>query len=281
MSSRDGRRPGVPEVPEAPGVPDDLLPAQLGVILVGRPTLGHAAATLVSLAERGMLTVTETEAGEGPGDWMIGPPSAGRRSAGRPRRGHGAPARFERPLLDLPGASSATGLASPVSLSELTEDPEGIAPALRQFGRELVKDAVRHGWLHGGWPGRTRRDQRTPGGEKLAERARSFRATLRRRKATGGDAALADRLPYALAFGLISADSASPDSASAGNTAPGGIASRGGLPLARFAAAFTAACSDLPDWRHPEHKHEFPDVGAVEFTRDEWRGLPPGGHVIF
>lgn len=223
--------------------PDGLLPAQFGIVLVRRPTLGHVAATLVSLAERGMVTVTSAVAGEAAqaddaAEWLLA-------RSRRPRD----PARFESVLLDgLPPASR------PLPLTE--DAAEGIAPALRAFAGELVKDAVHHGWLR-----RLHHDQLTPDGEELAARARELRAKLRHDCHAGGKHELpAGQLACAVVFGLVPAGS---DLAAA-------------LPLARFAAAFVSACSGLPDWQRPESKHEFPDVDT--WSRNEWGGMPPGTH---
>lgn len=221
-------------------IPDGLRPAQLGVVLVGRPVLGHAAATLVSLARRGLVTAAE----EKDGTWRLDSArSKGARFEGTRREPtRFEPARFESALLG--------GLPSePVPLSAL---PDELAPALRQFADALIKDAVRHGWLK-----RAHHDRRTSRGEDLAARTRSLRAALRRAKATGDEDTVGGLLEYALVFGLLR------DSA---------------VPLARFADAFNTACADLPGWRQPAYKHEFPDLGG--FSRDEWRGMGLGGAAI-
>lgn len=216
--------------------PDDLLPAQLGIVLVRRPTLGHAAATLVSLAERGLLAVT----GPRNGDWLIGSPGQSRSEA---------LARFETVLLEaLPPASDPLPLTG--------DTAEKLAPAVRKFADGLVKDAVHSGWLR-----HLHHDQLTRDGEDLAARAREFRTALRRANAVGRPETLTGHLPYALAFGLVS-----PDSAPAAE-----------LPLVHFAAAFIDVCSELPDWQHVEPQQGY--LGA-DFSRDEWRGMPPGGRSI-
>ena len=46
--------------PCGPRPPEGLRPAQLGIILVGRVILGHVSATLVDLAQRGVLSLDET-----------------------------------------------------------------------------------------------------------------------------------------------------------------------------------------------------------------------------
>lgn len=221
---------------------DDVLPAQLGIVLVRRPTLGHAAATLVSMAGRGMVTATcptpnETAGGDGDGDWLLA----------RTRRPPAPRTRFEAALLDgLPPA------AEPLPLTEATA--EDLAPALRKFAGELVKDAVHRGWLR-----HLHHDQLTSRGEEFATRARGLRTELRRARANGQQEVLASKLPCALVFGLVS-----PDSTLAA-----------AQPLARFAAAFVSDCSALPDWQRPDPKHEFPDIDT--WSRNEWGGMPPGG----
>jgi hypothetical protein len=54
---------------EQPASPDDLRPAQLGIILVGRVIAGHIGATLIDLSQRGFLCIEEV-----PGDspqWLL------------------------------------------------------------------------------------------------------------------------------------------------------------------------------------------------------------------
>lgn len=224
-------------------IPDGLRPAQLGVVLVGRPVLGHAAATLVSLARRGLITARETD-----GTWRLGPAS--------PSSGTGDPARSERTRFE---EALLTGLPpEPFPLSALSDvtdapgAPAGFAPALRQFADDLVKDAVRRGSLK-----RRHHDQRTPRGEELAARTRALRTALRRARTAGDEDTLGELLEYALVFGLLR---------------------NSDVPLARFAAAFTAACSDLPGWRQPEHRRG--QTGGPDFTHDEWRGMGLGGAAI-
>lgn len=236
--------------------PGGLLPAQLGMILVRRPTVGHAAATLVGLAERGLLTVTEpggtgtagsgTAQDTGAARWLIGSSASAAPHSRIPLT------RFEAALLD--------GLPPATESLSLTEDAaEKIAPVLRGFAGELVKDAVHRGWLR-----RMHRDRLTSDGDELLADTRKFRAALRRASIAGHHEVLAAHLPYALAFGLVTPASA-PASA---------------LPLACFSAAFISVCSALPDWRHAEPRQERPDVGAPDFDRDEWRGMIPGGRFI-
>jgi hypothetical protein len=166
--------------------PEGLRPAQMGIVLVGRPILGHAAVTLADLAERGLLQVAEVAEGP-PGDWRLERPP--RQS--RPE-GNAALVPFEEALLDglLPDGKPL--------LSGLTGQ---LAPALRHFAHGLVRDAVHRGWLR-----HLHHDQRTPEGEQLAVQIRSFRSGLRHMKASGGEDAITGHLSYALLFGLASRD---------------------------------------------------------------------------
>lgn len=217
--------------------PGGALPAQLGLVLVRRATLGHVAATLVSLAERGPVTVTSETDGDGPEVWLLS-------RSGRTPHPRG---RFETELLDgIPDASD------PLPLTD--DNPVLLIPALRAFRNALVKDAVHQGWLR-----HLHHDQLTPAGEELAGRARRLRTELRHARAIGDRETLTGRLPYALAFGLIPPDS---DLAA-------------GMPLARFAAAFAAACSDLPEWQQPPVIPQAPEIDT--WSRNSRGGLPPGG----
>ena len=199
---------------QVPTPPEGLRPAQIGIVLVGRPVVGHAAVTLADVAERGFLQVTEIADGPA-GDWRLERPP--RQS--RPH-GHAGLLPFEEALLDglLPDGGESL-------LSGLTGQ---LASALRQFAHGLVRDAVHHGWLR-----HLHHDQRTAEGEQLAVQIRSFRSGLRHLKASGGEDAIAGHLSYALVFGL---------------------ASRDRLPHARFAASWIRACSSLPGWRPAEVK---------------------------
>jgi hypothetical protein len=197
-----------------PVLPEGLRPAQMGIVLVGRPILGHAAVTLADLAERGLLQVAEIA--EGPaGDWRLERP---------PRQswpeGHAALLPFEEALLDglLPDGGKPL-------LSGLTGQ---LAPALRHFAHGLVRDAVHRGWLR-----HLHHDQRTPEGDQLAVQIRSFRSGLRHMKTSGGEDAITGHLSYALLFGLASGDR---------------------LPHARFAASWIRACASLPGWMPAEVK---------------------------
>jgi hypothetical protein len=160
--------------------PGGLRPAVLGVVAVGRVILGHSAVTLVDLAQRDLLQVTEVP-GRPASDWAL-----------IRATGNGLPE-----LLPFEAAfvSELLGEHGTGSLSQLTSRLE---PAVRRFRHHLVHEAVSHGWFR-----RLHHDQRTPEGDELADRIRAFRVRLRRSKATGGPGALQSQLPYALLFGLL------------------------------------------------------------------------------
>jgi hypothetical protein len=155
----------------------------MGIVLLGRPILGHAAVTLADLAERGLLQADEIA-----DDWRLERPP--RQS--RPHQ-HAGLLPFEEALLE--------GLLHDAGKPLLSGLTEQLAPALRQFASGLLRDAVHHGWLR-----RLHHDQRTPAGEQLAAQIRSFRSGLRQLKASGGEDAITGHLSYALMFGLASRD---------------------------------------------------------------------------
>jgi hypothetical protein len=188
-----------------PAVPGGLRAGQLGVIVIGRVIMGDIAVTLVDLARRELLTVSGT--GDD-GDWLLSP--SARPASGR----QGQLLDYERRLLN-----GLTGVGAPACLSALAD---GFGPILDETRKALVRQAVRQGWLRHLHP-----DQRTPKGEDLARQVRSFQRDLRRLKTGGDQNVLADLLPYALHFGLISDDQ---------------------LPLARFAHAWVRTFANLPGW---------------------------------
>jgi hypothetical protein len=157
----------------------------MGVVLIGRAILGHAAVTLADLADRGLLRVDEI--GDGTtGDWHLE-----RQSPERPAQPGLLP--FEEVLLE--------HLLHDGDLCLLSGLTGHFAVALQRFARSLLRDAVRQGWLR-----HLHHDQRTPEGEQIAGRIRQFRSGLRKLKAVGGEDAITGYLPYALLFGLASRD---------------------------------------------------------------------------
>jgi hypothetical protein len=167
----------------AAGVPGELRAGQLGVIVIGRVIMGDIAVTLVDLAQRKLLTVSETG---GDGDWLLSP------SAGVAKGRQQSPLLgYEKRLLD--------GLIDVGAPSRLSALASGFGKALDDTREALVREAVHQGWLR-----HMHHDQRTREGDDLALQVRSFSRDLRRLKADGGKEALAGALlPYALHFGLI------------------------------------------------------------------------------
>ena len=161
-----------------------LKPGEIGLVVMGRVTMGDIAVTLVDLAVRGLLQVEKADDG---GDWLL-----------RPHQG--APVQrmvveYEKKLLEnlAPGGGEAR-------LSSLAAD----------FGRRLekIRESLEHETAAKGWVRHLHHDQRTPEGEELAGHVRAFHRDLRRRKSDGGEEAISGALlPFALHFGLVSEDS--------------------------------------------------------------------------
>jgi hypothetical protein len=192
---------------ELPVPPDGVRPGHLSVITSGRVILGDIAATAVDLSLRGWLEIEST--GGEDGGWVLA-------SAEPPQDGQD-PLEYERVLLEWlarPGY--------PASFASLAADlPAGLA----EVREELVRDAVRNGWLR-----RLHHHEPTKAGEALASQLRAFRQKLRSARAGRGPEILdGPLLPYALDFGL-----ARPDH-----------------PLSRFAHAWVVAFAALPEWRGP------------------------------
>jgi len=204
----------------AAGVPGELRAGQLGVIVIGRVIMGDIAVTLVDLAQRKLLTVSETG---GDGDWLLSP------SAGVPTGRQQSPPLlgYEKRLLD-----GLVGVGTPSRLSALAGE---FGKALDDTREALMREAVHQGWLR-----HMHHDQRTRKGDDLALQVRSFSRDLRRLKADGGkETLIGDLLPYALHFGLISDEQ---------------------TPLAGFAHAWVRAFAGQPGWAPPKPKRaEFDD----------------------
>jgi hypothetical protein len=216
-------------VPVAPG---GLRAGQLGVIVIGRVIMGDIAVTLADLAQRKLLILSETG---GDGDWLLSP------SAGIVQgRAQSLLLGYEKRLLD--------GLTDVGARSRLSALAGEFGAALDDTREALVREAVHQGWLR-----HMHHDQRTPKGDDLALRVRSFSRELRRLKAEGDKEALAGGLlPYAMHFGLVSDDQ---------------------TPLARFAHAWVRAFADQPGWAPPKPKRaEFDDPIAP--------ATDPGDHML-
>src|SRR5258708_6128940 len=109
--------------------PEDLRPAQLGIVLLGRVILGHISATLVDLAQRGFLRI-DAIPGDGDPDWLL--TSLRDQAAGR-----SVLLRFEATLLD-----GLFARQSPVRVPEISQ--ELILPAPNRVRSHLTPHPVPH-----------------------------------------------------------------------------------------------------------------------------------------
>ena len=173
--------------------PRALRPAQLGVVLVGRVTLGHIGATVVDLAGRGYLRIELVE-DDGP-DWQITALDA------EPDELLG----YERTLL--------SGLLDGPQAIRLGLVTARMMPLMDKVRSQIERDAVSAGWLGHGLVRRllTRGQltrpgqgpvQRTKAGEELLKEIKAFRRELRAMAGDGDTGALARFAPYAMIFGL-------------------------------------------------------------------------------
>ena len=236
--------------------PEDLRPAQLGIVLLGRVILGHISATLVDLAQRGFLRI-DAIPGDGDPDWLL--TSLRDQAAGR-----SVLLRFEATLLD-----GLFARQSAVRVSEISQ--ELILPVLNRVRAQLSRDAVRHGRLR-----RWRRGQRTPRGEQLFQQIQVFRRELRVLAASGNPEALAGLAPYAMVFGLGVPSAVSFDAQDArtaqrrGTEAPWSQSDR-------FATSWLAACAGFSaDLRHG-HPHRSGTARSDDFAH-EWSAPRDHGH---
>jgi len=229
--------------------PENLRPAQLGIVLRGRVILGHASATLVDLAQHGFLDIEEVDGGLGP-DWRL--TDLRHRAAG------------QRPLLPFE-VTLLDGVFARQSAVLLSEIDNALVPALDRFRVQLRRDAVRNGRLS-----RWRRGKRSPGGERLLRQIQEFRRELRALAASSDPAALAGLAPYAMIMGRGAPSPAALNDAPDTGTAQGREAD---VPQSRwsrsdlFDAGWIAACARLS--YHPGQGHQ-PD-----FAHD-WSA--PGNH---
>lgn len=214
-------RYGVPPgSPDFPGPPDDLRPAQLGVVLLGRVTIGQLAVTLVDLERRGHLRVDE-EPGAGP-DWLLTRATGGDTLLA-----------YERTLRD--GACPDGG-------RRVSDPAHGLSRTLLRARRALLRDARHRGDLNR-WRG-----GRTASGDRLVPVITAYRRELRRLRTTRGEAALDPYLSYALLFGIRPATDR-PVAARADRHR-----------LADFAAAWTAACAPVAGWSIAGHRDDTLDT---------------------
>ena len=232
-------------------LPENLRPAQLGIVFLGRVVLGHLSATIADLAHRGVLAIAEA-----PGDgWLL--TDLRGQSAGQ-----GTLLTFEERLLE----GLFAGGRVEVTLSDL--GPE-LMDALDRARRSLRRNAVRSGWLRRDWLQRLRQDRRTPRGEQLLTSTRQFRRDLRALAASGGLERRPDLVPYAMVFGLGSADEFGFASGDAGPAAPRDDGVRWQRAGA-FGRDWTSAVAATAARCHHGHHGQ-----SGDFAR-EW-GLP-GGH---
>jgi hypothetical protein len=197
-----------------------LKPGEISLVILGRVVMGDIAVTLVDLAQRDLLRVEETDDGA---DWLLSP--------SRGVSGQRAVVEYETRLLE-----QVTGEGKKVRLSSLAA---GLGKDLGKVRRALEHEVAAQGWVR-----RMHHDQRTPQGDELAGRLRSFQRELRKAKSAGGEAALdGTLLPFALRFGLVSGDQP---------------------PLARFAHDWVRTFGDLPGWRPPvPARPEFDTYGPM------------------
>jgi hypothetical protein len=256
--------------------PEGLRPAQLGIIVVGRVILGHVTATLVDLAQRGVLSLDEThdgldEAHDGADtDWLLIDRRSGLGSGGD------ALLDFERTLLD--------GLFCGNSVVRMSGLGETFLLPMNQMRKQLRRDAVRNGRLR-----RWRRGKRTPLGEQLLDEIHDFRRELRTLAAAGDAAAMKGYAPYAMILGVTKAASLS--------SADGDIAATGKrdhddetgwAQAARLALGFAEACSRISPFRawvgnvnfahawSAPHEHQ-PGHGHVQSYGESYGGHMGGG----
>jgi hypothetical protein len=217
-----------------PTPPEGLRPAQLGCVLLGRTVVGHVSATLVDLAQRGLLGIDSAADGTDT-DWLL-----------TDRRGTGlsgeAPADFEAALLD--------GLFTHQGAVRLSQVNQALIPALNRFRAQVRRDAIRHRWLRRWHP-----DKRTARGELLLREIYSFRWDLRALVADSNSEAPVSLAPYAIVFGLAGASAISLPDPGDGDQPPS--PDRAEIPWARadrFAQGWIAACGKFtaePGSRRP------------------------------
>lgn len=215
--------------------PEDLRPAQLGIVLRGRIILGDVSATLVDLAQRGFLDIEDVDGSSGP-DWRL--TDLRDQAAG------------QRPLLPFE-VTLLDGVFARQSVVLVSEIDNALVPALDRFRALLRRDAVRNGRLR-----RWRRGKRSPRGELLLRQIQEFRRELRALAASGDPAALAGLVPYAMIMGRGAPSPAALNDALDTGPTRGREAD---VPQSRwsrpdlFAAGWITACAGLS--YHPDQGH--------------------------
>lgn len=266
------------------GPPRALRPAQLGVILVGRVTLGHIGATVVDLAGRGYTRIELVE--DDDPDWQITALDAEPDGL----------LDYERTLL--------RGLFDGPQTIRLGLVTARMIPLLDKVRAQIVRDAADAGQLGNGLLRRLVRGRlgrpgqgplrRTKAGGELLREIKAFRRELRAMAGDGNADALAHYAPYAMIFGLTAPvpTAGSPLREPSGDPDPR-------PQTADFAACWqkawsTAAPFELPFWWNPSqptgpghsavpghaHHHAYdhhPDHHGGGFHGGHGGGFP-GGH---
>ena len=248
-----------------PGPPEDLRPAQLGVVLVGRVVLGHISATAADLAARGYLRM------EGSGaDWVLTDLRQPAASGGSDLLSYEG--ELLAGLFDGRREVSLPGLGKP------------FLRTLDRVRRQLIRDAVRRGWLR-----RWRREIRTTRGDQLLAAIQDFRRELRAAARTGG--LLPAQVPYAMAFGLSAAvpfRAGTPTGSAARRDEPEvpGPSSLWSPSSQQFAVAWQQACSRLAEnhgghragEQGPDFAHQWSQPHHSSAGHDHSHGTTYGGH---
>lgn len=209
-----------------PRPPDGLRPAQLGVARLGRVIIGDIGATVADLAVRHLIDVREGSGEDEDAGWLLTV-----RDSPAPLEGREPLLGYERTLLQ--GLSSRRrGITMSAALPDLPD-------LLADTRREIIRDAVRRGWLH-----RLRTDKRTPSAEELTRRIRRFQGRLREFAAAQDRLGVLEGslLPYALQSGLLGDSD---------------------LALARFTRHWVTVLSPLPGWHPPGQPRYDPLTAAV------------------
>jgi Predicted membrane protein (DUF2207) len=237
--------------------PENLRPAQLGIVLLGQVILGHIAATLVDLGQRGLLRIDEVPDDNGQG-WLL-------TDARGQAAGPGTLLPFEATLLD--------GLFAGQPAMRLREVSQALIPTLDRVRTQLRRDAARNGRLRR-WP-RGEPARRTRRGEQLLRQIHSFRQELRALAASGDTGAMEGLAPYAVLFGLSGPSAVRLDTTTILNGEPQ-EAEVGWSRSERFVTGWLGACVALPAVPGG-HGHRSHDGRSGDFAH-EWSAPHSHGH---
>jgi hypothetical protein len=209
-----------------------LRPAQAGIAFFGAARPAFIAATLVDLAQRGHLSITEAD----DGDWVLTrfpSPPAGEPAAGLDVASSGL-LRYEKILLR--GVFQRQAQAR---LSTLASTSRGARAVARVYD-ELGRLALQRGWF----------DDRQDAAGGLLATLQAFRVYLRKFQPPSADPWIAYReyLPYAIMFGLARQWDERFAGLGARPALPPWINPEGGeeLSLTAFSAAVSSHVSSLP-----------------------------------